>query len=426
MNMKRITGIFVLLLAMLLAGCTRRESAPKSCWVDGTSGRSYYNEEGTLVTGWQTIDATQYHFDETGLLSTGWLTLEDGIYCFREDGTAATGWADYQGSTVYLGPEGAVATGWAEVEGRTRYFREDGSLATGWTDVAGSTYYLDENGCPVTGLVTLNQGEYRFREDGTLVTGWYDAQDGRLYYAPDGTLATGLTEIDGVTYRFQEDGTLVTGWYQEGEYRYYYQEDGAPAQGETVIDGQTWHFTPEGIQIYLVNPWHYLPEDYTVDLVLSTNGCQVSQSCLEALDQMLDDCRAAGLYPVLCSGYRSYWDQRAMYQDMIRQVGNVSTAQTIVAIPNTSEHQLGLAVDIISSTNRTLNRSQGETQVQKWLMEHCWDYGFILRYPEDSTDITGIIYEPWHYRYVGIPVAKALQENGLTLEEYLGSSRETE
>ena len=76
-------------------------------------------------------------------------------------------------------------------------------------------------------------------------------------------------------------------------------------------------------------------------------------------------------------------------------------------------------MDIVTPNNQTLNRTQAETKVQQWLMEHCWDYGFILRYPEGTTDITGIIFEPWHYRYVGIPVAKAMQENGLTLEEYL-------
>lgn len=425
--MKKNLTFFAIVLALFLSGCSLLETTPKSCWMEMDGGqRCYYNEEGNPVTGWQHINGAQYHFDEMGVLSTGWQEIDGDIFCFQADGTPVTGWEERQGTTCYLSQDGKLTTGWAEVEGHTRYFREDGSLATGWTDVAGSTYYLDEDGCPVTGLVNLNEGEYRFREDGTLVTGWYDAQDGRLYYAPDGTLATGLTEIDGVTYRFREDGTLVTGWYQEGEYRYYYLEDGTPAQEEVVIDGQTWHFTPEGIQIYLVNPWHYLPEDYTVELALSSGGCMISQTCLEALDQMLADCRAAGLYPVLCSGYRSYWDQRSMYLSMIQDVGNAATAQTIVAIPNTSEHQLGLAVDIVSSNNQTLNRSQGETAVQKWLMEHCWDYGFILRYLDGSTDITGIIYEPWHYRYVGIPVAKAMQENGLTLEEYLGSSQETE
>lgn len=421
--MKKRLAMIAIVLAVVLSGCALLESTPKSAWVEAEDGRNcYYNEEGHPVTGWQTIEGVRYHFDEKGFLSTGWQTIDGEIFCFRADGTPATGWAERQGSTCYLSAEGCLITGWAEVEEKNRYFREDGSLATGWTEVDGNTYYLDSDGCPTTGLVELPEGEYRFREDGTLITGWYDADSGRMYYTAEGVPAVGLAEIDGVTYRFREDGTLVTGWYEEGEYRYYYQADGTPAQGEQVIDGQTWHFTPEGIQIYLVNPWHYLPEDYTVELTDTANGYKIAQSCAEALDAMLADCQVAGLYPVLCSGYRSYWDQYAMYQAKIREVGSVATAKTIVAVPNTSEHQLGLAVDIVSNTNRTLNRSQGETEVQKWLMEHCWDYGFILRYPESASDITGIIYEPWHYRYVGIPVAKAMQENGLTLEEYLGAA----
>ena len=97
-------------------------------------------------------------------------------------------------------------------------------------------------------------------------------------------------------------------------------------------------------------------------------------------------------------------------------------ASKSVAIPGTSEHQLGLAVDIVDNSNWNLNTSQEKTKTQKWLMEHCWEYGFILRFPNGTTDITGIIYEPWHYRYVGVEISMELRDLGITLEEYLGAA----
>ena len=90
-----------------------------------------------------------------------------------------------------------------------------------------------------------------------------------------------------------------------------------------------------------------------------------------------------------------------------------------VAKPGTSEHQLGLAVDIVDKDYQVLDEAQEDTAVQKWLMENSWRYGFILRYPGDRSDITGIVYEPWHYRYVGRKAAEEIYREGIVLEEYL-------
>ena len=94
-------------------------------------------------------------------------------------------------------------------------------------------------------------------------------------------------------------------------------------------------------------------------------------------------------------------------------------AAKVVAVPGTSEHQLGLALDIIDTGYTNLDEEQEDTATQQWLMAHCWDYGFILRYPNGTTDITGIIYEPWHYRYVGRTAAAQIHELGVTFEEYI-------
>ena len=94
-------------------------------------------------------------------------------------------------------------------------------------------------------------------------------------------------------------------------------------------------------------------------------------------------------------------------------------AATISAFPGTSEHQLGLAVDLVDINYQLLNEQQENTAAQKWLMENSWRYGFILRYPNNKSAITGIEYEPWHYRYVGVELSTELYELGLTMEEYL-------
>ena len=90
-----------------------------------------------------------------------------------------------------------------------------------------------------------------------------------------------------------------------------------------------------------------------------------------------------------------------------------------MAVPGTSEHQLGLALDIVDRSNQNLDESQEDTAVQQWLMKHSWEYGFILRFPTGKSDVTGIIYEPWHYRYVGKEAAKEIYDRGICLEEYL-------
>ena len=96
-------------------------------------------------------------------------------------------------------------------------------------------------------------------------------------------------------------------------------------------------------------------------------------------------------------------------------------AGELVAVPGTSEHQLGLALDIVDVANQVLDERQENTEVQKWLMKNSWKYGFILRYPTDKSDITGISYGPWQYRYVGKEAAKEIYEAGICLEEYLNA-----
>ena len=205
-----------------------------------------------------------------------------------------------------------------------------------------------------------------------------------------------------------------------------YAADGAPAtqagtvQTTPVQAEQDW-------QLLLVNPWNKLPEDYTVELKKLPNGLQVDARIYDDLTAMLSDCRKAGLRPLVCSAYRSSETQTRLYSNKIARLraagyskeAAIREAGRWVAVPGTSEHQTGLALDLVSARYTNLDQKQAETAEQKWLMEHCWEYGFILRYPSDKSAVTGIGYEPWHYRYVGRETSKAIQDSGLCLEEYL-------
>lgn len=184
----------------------------------------------------------------------------------------------------------------------------------------------------------------------------------------------------------------------------------------------------DGWCLALVNENYPLDTEYEpAKLTEIDSERSVDSRIAESLQKMLDDGAAAGLSMYVASGYRSYDKQREVFnstmQDWINQgyspLNAYDETKKSVAVPGTSEHATGLAVDIISSEYEELDDRQGDTDEQKWLMEHCWEYGFILRYPEEKADITGIIYEPWHYRYVGEDVAKEITEQGITLEEYV-------
>ena len=180
-------------------------------------------------------------------------------------------------------------------------------------------------------------------------------------------------------------------------------------------------------RLLLVNPWNKLPEDFSVERKSLANGLQVDARIYDDLSAMLGACFEAGLHPVVCSAYRTQATQQRLYNNKIARLlasgysreAALKEAARWVAVPGTSEHQTGMALDIVSYSYQYLNQKQEETAEQKWLMEHCWEYGFILRYPSDKSEITGIGYEPWHYRYVGQETAAAIRESGLCLEEYL-------
>ena len=144
---------------------------------------------------------------------------------------------------------------------------------------------------------------------------------------------------------------------------------------------------------------------------------QLSRECLEALVALCDAARAEGHELYLKSGYRSYRTQSYMYENRLKKYGY---DDGWVARPGSSDHQTGLGCDVVPKkwTDRGMNEDMAKEPETQWMAENCARFGFILRYPADKEDVTEINYEPWHLRYVGVPVATYIMENGLTLEEF--------
>lgn len=178
---------------------------------------------------------------------------------------------------------------------------------------------------------------------------------------------------------------------------------------------------PENHLLILVNGKNKIPDDYEIELTELSNGETVSSEIYPDLQKMFDDMREAEIYPVVGEGYRTHEKQQEIMEDKraFENEGHSRNkaeemAREWVAIPGTSEHELGLAVDINADKEKSDNQ-----EVYDWLYRNAYKYGFILRYPFGKTKITGIDYEPWHYRYVGREYAEEIMNSGLCLEEWL-------
>ena len=177
----------------------------------------------------------------------------------------------------------------------------------------------------------------------------------------------------------------------------------------------------------LVNGDHPMEEGYVPQLKELEEGLSLDSRIIDAAKEMLADAKKAGLHIDICSAYRSVERQEQVFGESMKERVKdgmsywdaFNETSLNVAIPGTSEHALGLALDLISNQYTELDERQETTAEAKWLKENCHKYGFILRYPPEKTNITGIIYEPWHYRYVGVEDATEIMKLGITLEEYL-------
>jgi zinc D-Ala-D-Ala carboxypeptidase len=176
---------------------------------------------------------------------------------------------------------------------------------------------------------------------------------------------------------------------------------------------------------FLVNRSQMISEDYVPE-IRKTNLVGLSQSmrndAADALEAMFAAAKADGVRLSTVSGYRSYSKQSTIYSRKVKSAGT-EIANSLVALPGSSEHQLGLAMDVAKSGSSNLNSQFGATTEGQWVAENAHLYGFILRYQEGSEDITGYAYEPWHIRYVGTAYAQAIYDFGLPMDLYVSSHR---
>ena len=175
----------------------------------------------------------------------------------------------------------------------------------------------------------------------------------------------------------------------------------------------------------LVNKYYYLESDYIPEDLVNIsqtyswgeNGSQKTRQIVyNAFIDMWNAANKEGYYLMINSSFRNYQDQESVY-NAYKNTSGETYANSIATKPGFSEHQTGLALDIFSKSNTNKNTFKDSPEA-KWLKENAYKYGFILRYPEEFEEITGISFEPWHYRYVGKDIAKYIYENNITFDEY--------
>ncbi len=186
-------------------------------------------------------------------------------------------------------------------------------------------------------------------------------------------------------------------------------------------------FEKDSWNLLLVNKQHPIPEDYTFTLGTIKGSMQCDERIITPLTDMFAAAKEDGVNLIVCSPYRDITRQEYLFNRKMKNYLNsgysymdaYKTASVTVTVPGASEHQVGLAVDIICDNYSSLNEGFGETDAGIWLKQHSADYGFILRYPKGKEEITGIQYEPWHFRYVGKEAAQIIMQQDITLEEFI-------
>ncbi|MBP5495521.1 MAG: M15 family metallopeptidase [Lachnospiraceae bacterium] len=199
-----------------------------------------------------------------------------------------------------------------------------------------------------------------------------------------------------------------------------------PADFETIISKRIASFDLNDWNLILVNKDNPLEADLDCKLK-NFNGFDVDELIYDDLDAMFKTAKDDGINLLMASGYRNFNTQTYLYEKKInyfRRLGYSQAEATEIASmkvtpPLTSEHETGLAVDIVSYNHNCTDYDFGNCEAGIWLKEHSFEYGFILRYPEGREDITKIQYEPWHYRYVGKEAAEFIYINDLTFEEFV-------
>lgn len=215
-----------------------------------------------------------------------------------------------------------------------------------------------------------------------------------------------------------------------------YNQDRLPAGGEDykaaeAADYEDYEFSADDWRLILINKQHSIPEGYEEKVPLGNiNTMKGVMHCderiIDDLLAMIQAARDDGVTLQITSPYRDLERQEYLFNRKIdyymgkglSYMEAYQLSSRTVTVPNASEHQLGLALDIVTDTFTKLVEGFEDTEAGQWLAANSYRYGFILRYPKEKEDITGIRYEPWHFRYVGVEAATLITERGITLEEF--------
>ena len=203
--------------------------------------------------------------------------------------------------------------------------------------------------------------------------------------------------------------------------------------GEYQSKNDTSSFQKDQWYMLLVNPDNGLTKEYVQNLKNTLVGLKSNKNrlmdprCAEDMNAMIDAAKKDGVDLLVCSAYRDWAKQETNFNNKMEEFKKkgytdekaFAETATIIAVPGTSEHHTGLAADIVTPSYQSLNSGFAKTDAYKWLSTHCAEYGFCLRYMEDKQDITKIIYEPWHYRYVGKEAATIIMNEHMSFEEFV-------
>ena len=202
--------------------------------------------------------------------------------------------------------------------------------------------------------------------------------------------------------------------------------EGEDSDSTVDTESGTTEFNSDDWKLILVNKQHPIPDDYEFHLGTISGNLRCDERIITPLLDMMKAARKDGVSLIICSPYRDMDRQTMLFNNKVKRYmeGGMSymdafnLASQAVTVPGASEHQIGLAIDIISDGYSSLDEGFGNTAAGKWLAANSYKYGFILRYPKGKEDITSIEFEPWHFRYVGVDAATFISENDICLEEF--------
>ena len=379
------------------------KNAPKGAFKAKQAATTQTDTSSATASGWVKQDGAWYYFDGNGNpVKNAW----QGSYYLKEDGQMAQSEWVYDSSYqawYYLKSDGSYA--YSTWQGNY-YLKSDGKMAQSeWVYDATyqAWYYLKSDG---SYAYSAWQGNYYLKSDGKMAKGeWvYDASYQAWYYLKsDGSYAYNAWQGN---YYLKSDGKMAVNEWVDGG-RYYVDATGLwKANSKVSNKGSYYSLQGKYDEIVVANKHYPMSKDY-----YPGENATAKAAFLKLIAQMKEEGYAiSDNY----SGFRSYATQAQLYQSYVNQEGQAA-ADRYSARPGYSEHQTGLAFDVIG-TDGQLVEDAGAAQ---WLLDHAPDYGFVVRYPRGKESVTGYMHEEWHLRYIG-KEAKEIDASGLTLEEYYG------